>query len=70
MSTLAEIEAAAEALPPDEKEELFRFLAARVRPGGSGGAASKPTDLRAFEGVLMLREEPMEYQSRARSEWL
>ena len=32
MSTLLEIEAASEALPPEQKEELFRFLAARLRP--------------------------------------
>jgi hypothetical protein len=32
MSTLLEIEAAAEALPPEQKEELFRFLTARLRP--------------------------------------
>jgi hypothetical protein len=31
MSTLLEIEAAAEALPPEQKEELVRFLAARSR---------------------------------------
>lgn len=31
MNTLAEIEAAAEALPPEQKEKLFRFLAARLR---------------------------------------
>ena len=31
MSTLAEIETAAEALPPEQKEELFRFLTARLR---------------------------------------
>jgi hypothetical protein len=31
MNTLAEIEAAAEALPPDEKEELILFLAALLR---------------------------------------
>jgi hypothetical protein len=31
MDTLAEIEAAVEALPPDEKEELLRFIAARLR---------------------------------------
>jgi len=30
MSTLLEIEAAAEALPPEQKEELFQFLAARL----------------------------------------
>ena len=32
MSKLLEVEAAAEALPPEQKEELFRFLAARLRP--------------------------------------
>ena len=31
MNTLAEIEAAVESLPPDKKEELLRFLVARVR---------------------------------------
>ena len=30
MGTLIEIEAAVEALPPEEKQELFRFLAARL----------------------------------------
>ena len=33
MSTLAEIEAAADALPEPQKEELFLFLAARLRSG-------------------------------------
>jgi hypothetical protein len=32
MSTLVEIEAAAEALKPEEQEELVRFLTARLRP--------------------------------------
>jgi len=31
MSTLLEIEAAAEALPPAQQEELVRFLTARLR---------------------------------------
>ena len=31
MTTLAEIESAAEALSPDEKRELFLFLADRLR---------------------------------------
>jgi hypothetical protein len=31
MSTLAEIEAAAEALPREQKEKLFHFLATRLR---------------------------------------
>jgi hypothetical protein len=34
VSTLAEIEAAADALPEQEKEELFLFLAARLRSAG------------------------------------
>jgi hypothetical protein len=33
MSTLAEIEAAADSLPPEQKQELFLFLAARLRAG-------------------------------------
>ena len=31
MTTLAEIEAAADALPPDQKEQLLLFLASRLR---------------------------------------
>jgi hypothetical protein len=31
MSTLAELEAAADALPVEQKEELLRFLEARLR---------------------------------------
>ena len=34
MSTLAEIESAADALPPEQKQELFLFLAARLRGAG------------------------------------
>jgi hypothetical protein len=33
MSTLAEIEAAADALPAEQKQELILFLAARLRTG-------------------------------------
>ena len=32
MSKLLEVEAAAEALPREQKEELIRFLTARLRP--------------------------------------
>ena len=41
MSTLAEIETAAEALPPEQKEELIRFLAARSRPANSQPGKSR-----------------------------
>lgn len=34
MTTLAEIEAAVESLPPDKKQELLRFIAARLRDEG------------------------------------
>lgn len=34
MSTLAEIEAAVESLPSKQKQELFLFLAARLRGAG------------------------------------
>ena len=33
MSALAEIEAAADSLPSEQKEELFLFLATRLRAG-------------------------------------
>ncbi|MST95149.1 MAG: hypothetical protein EXS33_07765 [Pedosphaera sp.] len=36
MNTLAEIENAAEALPPDQKQELLLFLAARLRSQRAG----------------------------------
>jgi hypothetical protein len=35
MSTLLEIEVAAEALPAEQKRELFRFLATRLDPSGT-----------------------------------
>ena len=35
MDTLAEIEKAADALPPEQKQELLLFLAARLRAGGA-----------------------------------
>ena len=35
MTTLAEIEKAADVLPPDQKQELLLFLAARLRAAGA-----------------------------------
>jgi hypothetical protein len=43
MSTLAEIEAAAEALSAEEKQELLRFLATRLRGQRPPAYASIPT---------------------------
>ena len=42
MSTLTEIEAAAETLSPEEQRELFLFLAARLRAGRDAGSAPEP----------------------------
>lgn len=43
MTPLTEIEAAADALPPEQKQELLLFLAARLRDPGA-----KASDPRAF----------------------
>ena len=47
MSSLAEIETAAEALPPEQKEELFLFLATRLR--GSGRELPPPREFSRVE---------------------
>jgi len=56
MSTLLEIEAAAEALPPEQKAELLRFLAARLRP------VEKPAQgarlVKGPGGTLLLQASP------------
>ena len=41
MSSLAEIEAAAAALPPEQKQELMLFLGARLRAESNGHAPRK-----------------------------
>lgn len=54
MSTLAEIEAAAEALSAEEKQELLRFLATRLR------GQRPPAKLRIYsdeELAAMLEED-------------
>jgi len=54
MSTLAEIENAADALPVEEKEELFRFLAMRLR---KDRALSKPRIYSDEELAAMIAED-------------
>ena len=66
MSTLAEIQAAADALPPEQKKELLQFLESRVN-GESG--AKPPSDLAEFSGVLRLPEDPLAWQQGMRGEW-
>ncbi len=48
MSTLAEIEAAADSLPAAEKQELLLFLAARLRASGA-----RPPEPRKFSKEQM-----------------
>ena len=66
MSTLAEIEAAADALPLEQKRELLQFLVSRVN-GESG--AKRSSDLAEFSGALRLSEDPLAWQQRVRNEW-
>jgi hypothetical protein len=56
MSTLAEIEVAAEALPPEQKEELIRFLSARVRSPNEGTPRAKLVE--GPDGTLLLEAPP------------
>ncbi len=66
MSTLPEIEAAADALPLEQKKKLLEFLATRVN---GGQQKSHPTTLEEFPGTLHLREDPLAWQQRVRGEW-
>ena len=54
MSTLLEIKAAADALPPEQKEELFHFLTVRLRPSH----AHPPTARLVRSGDDVLLEAP------------
>jgi hypothetical protein len=51
MSTLLEIEAASEALPPEQKEQLVRFPTARLRP--SDAQSRKARLVREGEDVFL-----------------
>lgn len=66
MSTLGEIEAAVDALPLEQKQELLKFLVSRVN--GDGGTKT-PSDLTPFAGSLRLSEDPLTWQRRVRGEW-
>ena len=65
MTTLAEIEAAADALPAEQKQELFLFLALRLRGSGQLPPPREFTreQIDAWiaddeEGMRRFREEP------------
>ena len=66
MSTLAEIEAAADALPLEQKKKLLKFLESRV----NGDRETKAgTDLAKFSGAVRLSQDPLSWQQRVRGEW-
>jgi hypothetical protein len=59
MSTLLEIEAATEALPHEQKEELFRFLAVRLRPASTAASGARGARLvQGPNGTLLLEAPP------------
>ncbi|HEV2841606.1 MAG TPA: hypothetical protein VGW39_09805 [Chthoniobacterales bacterium] len=66
MSTLAEIEAAVDALPLEEKQELVRFLTSRLN---GEGQTEQQTDLAAFSDAVQLSQDPLAWQKRVRGEW-
>jgi hypothetical protein len=60
MSTLAEIETAAEALPPEQKEELFLFLATRLR--AETGEMPPPREFSRDQMEQWIREDEKGYR--------
>jgi hypothetical protein len=59
MTTLTEIEAAADALPPEQKQELFLFLAARLRAGSTQLPAPREFNREQIEAWITDDEEGM-----------
>jgi hypothetical protein len=66
VNTLAEIEAAADALPLEEKKKLLEFLESRVNGDREKKTA---TDLAEFSGAVRLSEDPLWWQQPVRAEW-
>lgn len=66
MSTLAEIEAAADALPLEEKQKLIRFLTSRLN---GERQTERQSDLAAFSDAVQLPQDPLAWQKRVRGEW-
>ena len=58
MSTLVEIEAAADSLPAEQKQELFLFLAARL-PGAGQLPPTREFSRKQIEGWMADDEEGM-----------
>jgi hypothetical protein len=67
VSTLSEIEAAAEKLPVPQLEALVESLNARLQR--ERAVRTPKNDLAEFSGVLRLTEDPLTWQQRVRGEW-
>lgn len=65
MSTLAEIETAADALPPEQKQELLLFLAVRLREGRT---LPQPRDFTKAEMDAWIVEDEADMESFHRGE--
>ena len=59
MSTLAEIEAAADTLSPEQKQELFLFLATRLRSSGAKLSAPREFTREQMDAWVADDEEGM-----------
>jgi hypothetical protein len=66
MTTLAEIEAAADTLPPEEKQKLIRFLISRMN---GETPAEQQTDLSGFSETIHLSQDPLAWQRQVRRQW-
>jgi hypothetical protein len=66
VSTLAEIEAAADALPMEQKKKLLQFLESRLN---GKRQEKRPADLARFAGTIRLPEDPLAWQQRMRGDW-
>jgi hypothetical protein len=60
MSTLAEIEAAADALTPEQKQELLLFLATRLRAHGAKPAVPRKFSRQQIAGWIAQDEADMQ----------
>lgn len=60
MSTLSEIEAAADQLPPEQQQELLLFLGARLHP--AGGHVPPPRDIPLEQIQAWIAEDEAGYR--------
>ena len=64
MSTLAEIERAAEALPPEQKQELILFPATRLRADGAQMPVPRKFTMAEMAGWIAEDEADMQWFRR------